>query len=319
MRNTVTIDKKTYDVPQTWNELSLRDLHKCYAAVMTDAVGAVLPDEQMLLKKQMLIELLFGLDGAQLDEYRAGLEVENEEERDALFFETLKALYDLVTPAFFERMDDAEDDSTPEQYAVRLGLTKNPYRELKLKGKIHLNQTGKRNSKTYRAPADLLDNLTIYEMGYAFTAYEAWLNADAADKENALDYLLAVIYREPKPPTRGNRESGYGGDIRRPLLGMESMIEQRQKKMKHIEPRVKQIVAFWFASCRQVIIERNPDIFRAPTGESSGRDFGWGGLLIELAQGIVNLDEVSRQPYQNAFLYLAQLEEKRRRAAMKKS
>ena len=40
------------------------------------------------------------------------------------------------------------------------------------------------------------------------------------------------------------------------------------------------MILFWFASCRQQIIEQHPNIFTSEKRDRQGNDYGWGGVLM---------------------------------------
>ena len=87
--------------------------------------------------------------------------------------------------------------------------------------------------------------------------------------------------------------------------------------------QTKQLIIFWFACCRHQIIQANQNIFKRSTEVENPDQFGWGGLLMGLAQhDLTKLDEIYAQPYQNAFILLSKLEadriERERIASQKK-
>ena len=166
-------------------------------------------------------------------------------------------------------------------------------------------------------PANGLENLTIYELGMTFMALERFL--ETKDDDYALE-LLAILYRPKKPHTRENALSAYQGDRRLPLLHHEATIPARKKLMAKLPDLVRAFLIFWFACCRQQIIRQFPNIFHQPepnaAGERVGNDYAWGGILLNLADGIIHLDAVASQPWSNALTYLSMLEDRRKEMEM---
>ena len=83
--------------------------------------------------------------------------------------------------------------------------------------------------------------------------------------------------------------------------------------MATLPREVKQIMVFWFASCRQQIIEQYPDLFNAP-GSGSPSKYGWAATLMAMAGNITQLDTVSAQPAEDALTYLDYLNEQAKKA-----
>ncbi|MEM6700216.1 MAG: hypothetical protein AAF599_17565 [Bacteroidota bacterium] len=82
--------------------------------------------------------------------------------------------------------------------------------------------------------------------------------------------------------------------------------------MKRLPPIAKRVLFFWIASCRQQIVQENPDLFGE--GSSNGVDMGWSCLLLSLADSAKasDLEDVARSPYGNVFAYLRMLEIRRK-------
>jgi hypothetical protein len=129
--------------------------------------------------------------------------------------------------------------------------------------------------------ADVLQNITIYELGQAFTHYENWATNN---DEESLNALIATIYREKKPDTKQNRATNYGGDIRLPLRGYEATIPQRKDLIaQNIPSHVKDCIAYWFGSCRHHFAALYPDIF-SDSGSDNTQSFGYAGIILELSR-----------------------------------
>ena len=113
--------------------------------------------------------------------------------------------------------------------------------------------------------------------------------------------------------TRENKRVEYYGDIRMSVYRLEHLIDKRVKIVQSLPVIVKQIILFWFASCRRAIIQAYPRVFQpqdeyAIAGEVVGNDYSYGDMLLALAGGIHHLDQVSERPYGDGLVYLSYLE-----------
>lgn len=301
---TVQINERTIEVPQSWNELPLKQQLTCYAILMTDTRNLLAPQELFPAKRILLVQTLLGVDSRFLKDWEQDcIEAEGEARgKDTFIFELGELL--TVTNFLFEAV---EKDSS--KYQVKLGLTKCPFPEL-----VRTKKNQKK--KTLFAPLDALKNVTIYELGVSFTLFEKFLKTK---DESVANQLLAVLYRPKKQATAHNKQSGYEGDIRQPYLKHESMVKKRVLHIAKLPQPVKQLLLFWFASCRQLIVNSFPKVFTAPEeGEKNGNDYGWGGVIMNLSDGLANVDNVSSQRYSNALAYISMLEDERQKAKRKR-
>lgn len=287
---TITINGRDIPVPESWNELSLHQILLVYGILSSDSPGLLEPFEILPAKRLMITKALLKLDDAFLRRWEADCiqAAETPEEGREDFTDELYALSTAVTAGFLDSVKDEEDES--ERYALRLALTRCPYPKLE------------RKKKHYFPAADSLANISIYELGITFTLFESYLETN---EEAYVDELIATLYRPSKPKTAKNKRSNYRGDRRLPLLGHESTIGPRQRHMAKLPPAVKQIILFWFASCRQVIIENYAGLFTSSSARPIGRTYGWGEVIMGLAGDLTQLDNVARQSYTNAFDFLA--------------
>ena len=133
--------------------------------------------------------------------------------------------------------------------------------------------------------------------------------------ESIATELIATLYRPGKPYSVENQMSGYRGDRRLPLLHHESTVPHRMKTIEKLPHLVKAFVVFWTACCRHKIIGQYPNLFGASDSgdaERVGNDYAWGGVLLNLADGIVHLDQVASQPWATASTYMSMLEDRRK-------
>lgn len=289
---TITINNREHTTPDSWNDCTKRQSLYIYGVLMAELGKEFDLVEQLPTKRIAIMRYLLGLREIDLENWTT---------------EQLLEVSQAVTAPFLE--ETLSNQSEAPQYSIALKLTKNPFPEF-----VFPHNQKKRK---YLAPADGLDNLSIYELGTTFTIFEAYLNTQ---DEQYVNQLLAILYREHKPKNKRNKRKNYEGDRRLPYLRYEATVAGRQKKIEKLPPMVKAVVLFWFASCRQEIINQYPNIFSQEKngGEKLGNNYGWGGVLMGLADGLVHLDAVSRQNYQNAFTRLSWLEDQRKEMEMKK-
>ena len=134
---------------------------------------------------------------------------------------------------------------------------------------------------------------------------------DDYEEEIHIDELLATLYRPHKPKTKENKRRGYQGDRRQPLLHHEAMVKKRIPHMAILPKSTKQLLTFWFASCRQAIIEEHSELFSAPSRKEANT-FCWGGVLMALAGKLQDIDAIAAQSADNALTYLTYLEAQRK-------
>lgn len=294
------------EIPQSWNALTLRQQIICYGILMTDAGAYYEPQELPPLKKIQLIMGLLSLDETFMRTWEEDNIAEMGPEDGHLLF--LSELDNILAAANF-LFKPAESPITNHQspIIINLGLTKNPFPILERPHKIT------KRPVRYFGPADGLENVTIYELGVAFNLFEKFMQTR---QESYAITLLATLWRPGKPVTPENKRSAYQGDRRLPYLHHEATVAMREKHIATLPLQVRHLLLFWFASCRQAIVDSYPNVFTGQP-QSDGNQYGWGGVLLSLAGGIVHLDAVAQQPHSNALAYLSYLEDERKRAKLK--
>lgn len=301
MPDTIHIEDKEYIVPQSWNDLTPKAALACYDIIIRKPHLIFQPVEHMTYRRIEAAKYLLGLSDEYLKEWETiRIGEYGKEDGHLAFIDELDQIAKMATGFMFEALEPNDDGA--QRYQVALTLTKN-----------HWPEIGNDDYKLY-GPEDMLENLTIYELGTCFMLLERYTKT--GETEYA-DELLATLYRPSKPDTEENQRSGYHGDRRLPLLHHESTIAARVQHIQKLPQLVYQIQLFWFASCRQAILSEWPDIFTTPTEEREGNDYAWGGLLLDLADGVVNLDSVANQNYKNVFMYLSKLESERKEKMMR--
>lgn len=299
----IKIDNRVITLPQSWNQLPLKDILHCYSIIMHDTGSWLEPVELLPYKKLLLVKYLLRLSDKYMEEWEKDCAEEYGEDGRLVFISELEEAL-KAADFLFEKQE--EETNT---VSIALTLTKTPYSFLEERKRSR----GER--KRFYGPESELSNLTIFELGYTFQLFEQFINTQ---DEQLANQLIATLYRPQKPRTKENQRAGYHNDIRMPLYRLEHMVKKRTEMMSTLPEITRQIIIFWFASCRQKIIKSYPNIFESKNEEVKrvGNDYGWGGLLISLADGIVNMDKVSERPYQDAFVYLSYLEDQRKRAEM---
>ncbi len=316
----IKINNTLTEVAESWNDLNLEQQIACYQIIMQDTDSEFLSHEVIELKRINLMQYLLGIDEDFLEEWEADCISVHGEEGWLVFSDELKQVATATTAFFFQEVTqkDAEGNET-KAFTYALGLTNNPYPFFIIKKKASkaIRRRNKKNAlKKYQdkklfGPMNGLKNVSLYELATTFTLFENYLQTK---DESIIDTLIATLYRPKKRPTEKNLESGYEGDFRLPYLKHESTVAQRVPTVQRFHVLAKALVVFWFASCRQEIIESYPNVFVQNTSDRKTNNYGWGGVIMQLSEGIVNLDAVSSQNYANALTYLSMLDEQRREA-----
>jgi len=225
---------------------------------------------------------------------------------DALDGETLfayslhQACSEMLAPLI---NTDPEQPAGP--HTLRFERTRPFWPELKLKGK------DKRTSESWYAPATGWDNLTIYEMASAFSLLEQY--GESSDI-TTLHRLFATLYRPAKPATPHNLDTNYQGARRIPYREHgEHTVERRMKEFSKLGLAQLNLLLFWAMSCRHSIIERYPRVFNGKprNPDRHPNDYGWGGVLLSIANGVADLDRVADQNCHTVLTYLSKLEDER--------
>lgn len=298
---TIHINNTTFHLPQTWNDLSLNQQIACYLIIMRDTPSLFDLHESMHWKRLRLVQYFFRLDEKFMHKWLQDcVETHGKEEGQLVFHSELDEVM-KCTDFLFEQVEQ-EDGITG--YAIRLGLTKCPWPSLE-------KQTG----RTLYGPADGLENISFYELCTAFTIFEDYIR----DNDLALvDRLIATLYRPPKPQTEHNLASGYEGDIRLPLLKHESTIPDRISDVRTLPPSVKQLLLFWFASCRAKIISDYGALFSQSGQGGNDPGFGWGGVLMAMAKDVTEIDNVAAMAYSDVLTYLLYMDHNRKEAELQR-
>lgn len=304
--------RKKVAVPQSWDDLDERRLLLYYGLLFSEQVGPISGTAFTALHLISIFRDTAGLEVADLEAWEADCRKADPELGGAIFLEELKIAVTAMLGGLFEITDNEDGGGT--SYAVRFNRTKNPWPEMT--SYKDGPQVGRKRGKGQKvrwlfAPKDGLANLTLYEMAYTFSVYEAYVRTA---NESLVHQLIGALYRPSRPETREERESAWHGDRRQPLRRYEDMVEKRAKLAATLPATVKRVIVFWFAGCRERIVTQYPKVFKRSEDAKIGENaYGWGGLLLRLAETgtLGNLGETSDQHYSNGLTFLSMKEDER--------
>lgn len=200
------------------------------------------------------------------------------------------------------------------QYHLRPALTKCPMK--KLEGMPAKRKKGKKKvfeMQEWYAPHDHLENITAKELAYTFDRYEQYAKTK---NEDHLHHLLAILYRPAKPPTEENLAENYHGDIRKPLN--MATVSDRAAVIANLRPEIKNLIFFWFMSCRVQYINQYQNIFKNTPiiGERQGNDYGWWGTFRAIAGNLKDINQIADLDAGSVLAELSYLEDQRLLAEM---
>lgn len=281
-------------VPESWNDLDTKSLCLYYEMLFSTPGDEYTATAFTTVKLLSMMQHLLKVDADFLVLWEADRIRKNPEAGELGFLDELRQTLHYSIAGLF----DIQEKDGATTYAAKLNLTRNPWPVLSGQGR-----TKKQAKRMYYAPADALDNLTIYEMGMAFNLFENYLIS--GDEGYALS-LLALLYRPTRPETVKERESAWGGDRRQPIRGYEGKIDERVALVKTLPNTVKRVLLFWFAGCRQQIVDAYPKVFHK-NSNGGKNEYGWGGVLLSVAESgpMGALGEVSDQHYSNVLTYIS--------------
>jgi|GEM_PF-1671678 hypothetical protein len=304
MQDSITINDTSFQVPKTWDNLTVEQQLTCYQIIMQDSLLDFTLDEALPYKRLAITKYLMELKDDFLERWEKDcIEAEGEEAGKTIFLAELNTIVEAMTDFAFQEvalLPSDEPTETATTYELTMTLSRCPFPRL---------ESPKKKTKLF-APKNELSNITLYELTMSFTALEQYLETK---DESYLHRLLGILYRPGKKSSKALKQSNYHGDRRLALLHHESTIEARAQLCAQLPKNVKQLIVFWFASCRHQIIKGYANIFQEPDGtEQGGNDYGWATLLLELSGGLPNLKVVGNQLYSTGLTYLSYLEDKRK-------
>jgi hypothetical protein len=257
-------------------------LFAAYRFIMTDDGLTILQ------KRHQLMLYLTGITEAELEEVQS-LCVQEKGRANGWksFYSILGHLYTCT--------DFLLDKTESGGYAISPTFTKCPYPTLT------------DGTLTLYAPSDDLDNVQFGELATLFELYDAHTQSD---DPSVVHEILATVYRPAKPETAENVAMAYEGDRRQPLLRYEATVAQRVPLFEAMPEQIKALLLFWIGSCLAQIVKHNKALFSQNTVTYT-KSYGWAGVMLKLSNGVVNLDAVAAQPFQNVLTHLNMLEDER--------
>ena len=282
-------------IPESWDDLGAQKLLLFYDTLFTFSGDEFTATAFTNLKLISITKMLLEVDQEFLVMWERLRVKEMGEAGEAAFLDELRQTIHGAIGGLFEIIENEEDSSV--SYSPKLNHFKNLWPILTGPGK------GKKQVKRlYYGPETDLSNISIYEMGMAFTAFETYLRTGNADYANQ---LIAILYRPGRPESQKERDSAWGGDRRQPLRGYEGKVAERIELIKTLPTLVRRVLVFWFSSVRQSIVNEYPKVFKQGGGD--GSNYGWGGVLLSVAESgpLGALSEVSDQNYANVLIYLS--------------
>lgn len=306
MKTEIEVDGVKITPPTSWNDLSDRDCMRYYDLIFSNTS----PDSLTSFTMLKLIDIARDLCGVSVDDIgqieKASKLVYGEEMGEQVFLAQLREMVHTMIEGLFNIEHDDEGNVT---YSVKFNRTRNLWTSIEYDQNNRYNR--KKPSRTTQKrylypPADLLSNVTIYELGMLFTLFDQYLMNP--DNVQTIDRLIAVMYRPMKEITPFNMDSNFQGDKRQPLRLHESRIDDRQKLVAQLPVLVKRTILFWFASCRHEITVAYPKVFKKQSGASmNSANYGWGGVLLKVAEmgPMGTLNDVADQPFANVLTFLS--------------
>jgi hypothetical protein len=292
--------------PESWNDLELRTLMLFYNTLFTANEGANGLMSFTTVKLISMAQHLLGMDTGMLAQWEADCLAQSSEHGDVVFLHELRAVVHACVGGLFDI--EHNDETGHTAYAPKLNLTRNPWPHFTHTQKTQLKGVQPKTTWLY-APADGLENVTIYELAFTFTLFEQYLQS----KDDAVaNRLIAALYRPSRSETREERDAAWFGDRRMPLRKYESTLDSRAEQVATMPTLTRRVLLFWFASCRQQIINRYPKVFSRADGGESGTNYGWGGVLLAMAGGPAGLDAIADQHHGNGLTWLSMKEDERR-------
>lgn len=296
--------KRNVKAPESWDDLDLRTLMLYYQTLFTAHGSEYTASGFTMVKLITMTQNILGVDSAFLAQWEADCKGEDEDNGDLIFLQELREIVHSTLKGLF---DVRTDDHAVTTYSVRLNRLKCPWPVFSHTPTLPKGSRKTAKTTRYYAPDDGLENITLYELAYTFSTFEAYLQTQ--EEQHAYD-LIGMLYRPSRPQTQADRDSEWFGDRRMPLRRYEKKIAERAALAKTLPPLTRRLILFWFASCRQDIINQHPKVFRHD-GEVTN-NYGWGGVLLAMAGGPAGLDAIADQNYGNGLTWLSIKEDERR-------
>lgn len=127
------------------------------------------------------------------------------------------------------------------------------------------------NYRGLYGPKKEFDNLIVKEFHHSEIYYDEFLQDDE-NSEAALNKLVAVLYRKPKPFYSNKYD--VDGDVRKPFN--ENLIDYYAGRIAKWPMAIKLVILFWYDGCRQHIKELYEPVF---SGSKENHEPGAPGMF----------------------------------------
>lgn len=296
----------TLKAPASWDDLDRRTALLFYNSLFTTDNRSVFADAFTAAKLISITADIIGRGPEFMPRWEIDCVMEDPELGSYVFLEELKQVMVVALHGLFEVL---EDENGGTRWAVKFNRTKNLWPAL-----VHKVGRDGRGQKVrwYYAPKDGLSNITLYEMIYTFSLYEAYVRTG---EDRYVNLLIGAMYRPSRPETADERESAWHGDRRQPLRNYEDKVDERARLAATMPALTRRMIVFWFGSCRESIVRQYPKVFVRSEDAPQSDGYGWSGVLLRLAEtgAFGALGETSDQHYSNAMTFLSMKEDERRR------
>jgi len=288
----------TRTIPDAWNDCTAEQAMTLLQLLQMDGPN-------LMAKRLSALAYLLQLTDAEYREWQLAYAAEHGKDWEPIFFSEIQALLDSI-PWLLERTNpDAPEGETPT-YQLNSTLTKCPFPAITvpaLPSFQRRSQTRKHSTtQTLYCAADELANITGEELAHLFDAYEQYAAEPTAAN---CDRLLAILYRKSKLETPEQVEANWYGDRRQPFH--EHNVEVRANQIAAaVPPMAKNVMLFWFLSCRMKIIKDWDVVFKAADAvKRDGPDFKWWGVYMAILEDPTKIDDFAKKPYTDLFTTIA--------------
>ncbi len=155
--------------------------------------------------------------------------------------------------------------------------------------------------RRYYGPEDELGNLSFGEFVFADDSFMKIMGDEEWEMYDDLNELVAVLYRK-KSGQYDPKSVSFNGDIREEFN--KNLIDDRAEVVAHWSLGKRLAVLLWYQGCRKNICGRFPHIFT----KKEGQNFGWFGVLAELSDNKPYLlEQTARTPMMDVLAMLEKL------------
>ena len=152
----------------------------------------------------------------------------------------------------------------------------------------------------YYLPEQYLKRCNVIEYTYA----DRYFEMVAAGDYSKIDNLILSLCRPKR--TDNYNEVDWDGDVRERFNPV--LIEKRLKNMEELSVQFKMYFLLFFIGCKKTLAKKYAPLFRKRDEEDeespSQPDFGWVGIIWDLAGGIADEEKIQYSKLHNVMAYL---------------